>query len=195
MGASSSPTGAVGSDGAGGSGSGRRSKGPRQSLSSGNGVGSLPDDDAMARMQGATLARQRKLQLEEARRTAKAKARSLELLEMSLAREAALRAQMVDEGKKLTPRSADAVRVRMLLSRKPVKLVHAQLRSVGMTLEESPKARRELDAFGQMQTVESTKTNRQLRRQAQLQRTSMDKANMNAHMSAALKQLAEDKPK
>jgi hypothetical protein len=152
--------------------------GPSASLSSGTVSGALPDDEAMARLQSATLARQRRLQLEESRRAAKSKARSLELLELSLKRESELRATLQQEGLKLSPRSADVVRVRMLMSRKPVKLVHAQLGQVGMRLDQTPKPRRTLDAFGTLQEVQAEKNARQLIRDRQLQRASIDANNM-----------------
>jgi hypothetical protein len=169
--------------------SGGGGSGPSASLSSGTVSGALPDDDSMARLQGATLARQRRLQLEESRRAAKAKARSLELLELSLAREAELRATLQREDRKLSPRSADAIRVRMLMSRKPVKMVHAQLGQVGMRLDQTPQPRRRLDAFGALKEEEVAKNTRQLIREKQLQRASVDASNLaiKANFAAAYK--------
>jgi len=119
----------------------------------------------MARRQAAQLVRQRKILFAEQKAAAKATARAQQLLELTLKREAQLKAEMAAEGKKLSPRSADRVRVRMLLSRKPQKLVTAELSNVGMKLAEAPRARRELDAFGQLREVESTLTPQQQRRQ------------------------------
>ena len=146
------------------------SSAPSASLMQGSASGAMPDDAAMAALQGATLLRQRRLQREEARRAAKAKARSEELLQATLKREAELRARMSDESRKLSPRSADMVRVRMLLSRKPAKLVEAQLESYGMSFVEAPKPRKELTPFGEMREVQEKKTNRQIIRELQLHR-------------------------
>ena len=130
-----------------------RNRPPRTSISIRSPSDPSLQDDAMAQLQQRALSRQRQLQLADSQADARSKARSEEILQATLDREKAFKAQLDGENRKLSPRSAEVVRIRMLLSRKPTKILATQLESLGMRINSSPKPRKELNAFGELQEV------------------------------------------
>lgn len=112
-------------------------------------------DAGMFALQRRAVERLKRRGVEQAKAKRAEAERAQVLLAETLAREAQLRDQLRAEGSKLSPRSAEAVRTRMLLSRKPTRYTESTLRAVGMTLTNSPQPRRERDAFGQLKDVQA----------------------------------------
>jgi WD40 repeat protein len=90
-------------------------------------TGTMPDEESMAKLQTATLARHKKLARAEQKRLEKEQARSEYLENESRLRlESTMKVNFKSAGGhniKLSPRTAEGVRMRMLLSRKPEKIV------------------------------------------------------------------------
>ena len=122
----------------------------------------LGHDPNMAAMQQQALDRQRQIQVADARAERKAKARSLSVLHATLERERSIQEQLRHENKKLSPRSASTVRMRMLISRKPHSVLESQLAAVGMRVNEDiPRVKKHRNAFGEI--VEEKYTRSELR--------------------------------
>jgi hypothetical protein len=130
----------------------------RDTLSTRANTDGLGLDPSMAAMQQQALDRQRQIQVADARAKRKAKARSLSVLHATLEREKNIKELLMTENKRLSPRSAEVVRMRMLISRKPHSVLESQLAAVGMQYNESgPRVKKRLNAFGEIEEQQYTR--------------------------------------